>query len=76
MSKFIKSIGRCYVNNIGFDLYENKDKSATIRPLKLGHQFPKKYWFKFDSLILAEEFIDNINLHGASLVQHLKEVLL
>ena len=76
MSNFIKSIGNCYVNSIGFDLYENKSGTATIRPIKAhGIDFPKRDWINFDSLDEAEEFIEKVagDSTGAEKVSKLKE---
>jgi hypothetical protein len=75
MSEFIRSIGNCRVNGIGFDLYENKDDTATIRPNRLGADFPNRSWIKFDSVESAEAAIDHIageDTEGAQRVQNLK----
>lgn len=58
MSTFIKSIGGVRFNNLGADLYENNNGTATIRFDKLTHDLPKKHWMKFDSLESAEQFIE------------------
>jgi hypothetical protein len=78
MSNFIRSIGGCYVANIGFDLYENKNGSATVRPIKLGHDFPKTKWLKFKDLAAAEAAIDSISpgLTGAQRVAALQQAWL
>lgn len=76
MSKFIRMIGRAYFNNVGFDVYENEDGSATVRPVKLWHDFPKKHWIKFDSLDHLEEWLDKIDLSGVELVAALQELWL
>ena len=60
MAKFIRSIGNCLVNNFGFDLYENKDGTAVIRPVKLRRDFPSKHWIRFDSLEDAEKTIERV----------------
>lgn len=77
MTKFIRSIGKCYVNNIGFDIYENQDGTAHIRPTKQGgHDLPRKYWETFASVEDAEAFVDQHDsgdLTGAGLVQKLKD---
>lgn len=76
MSTLIRCIGKCYVNRFGFDLYENDDGTAHIRPTKQGgHDLPRKYWKVFNSLESAESFIehqDEDGLTGAGLVQKLK----
>lgn len=76
MSIFIKSIGNCRVNNIGFDVYENKDGSATIVPEKLTKNLPKKFWVRFENLNSLNIYLDDIGLTGAILVQELKRRLL
>lgn len=79
MPKFIRSIGKCYVNRIGFDLYQNQDYSATIRPTTPAKDFPKGKWIKFESLEDAESWIDSIDKDeytGASLVQAIKNVIM
>ncbi|WP_045860290.1 hypothetical protein [Teredinibacter purpureus] len=76
MSKFIRSIGKCAVNGIGFDIYENKNGSATIRPTKMNSDLPRKFWKTFDGADKLESFIDqhdNQHLTGAGLVQALKD---
>ena len=75
MSTYIRSIGKCYVNGIGFDLHVNPDGTANIRPVKLSRDLPPKLWKKFDNLEAAENFIDEIDnddLTGAGLVDALK----
>lgn len=79
MSKFIRTIGNTASNGISFDLYENKDASATIRPVRNMTDLPRKKWQKFDSLEAAENRIDDIcgnDLFGAQRVAKLKEVWL
>lgn len=73
---FIRSIGRCLVNGYGFDLYENEDGTATVRPVKLYRDLPKSKWVKFDSLESAEKAIENIagDTSGAERVRELIEV--
>jgi len=74
MAKFIRSIGRCYVNGVGFDLYQNSDGSATIRPTRIdGRGYRKRCWLKFSSLGRAESFIESFECEGASLIQKLKD---
>ena len=76
MSKFIRIVGGCSVNNIGFDVYGNKDGSATLRPTKCGNHMPRSKWVKFESLDCLEEKIEKIDLCGANLVQKLKDIYL
>jgi hypothetical protein len=78
MSKFIRSIGGCYVANIGFDLYENKNGTATVRPVKLGNDFPKPKWLTFPNLEAAELAIETAAKGevGAQRVHNLKQVWL
>ena len=75
MSKYIRTIGDVYVNYICFDIYENKDGSATIRPCKAGSDFPRKKWICFESLEALEANLELNNEHdlsGAALVHYLK----
>ena len=79
MSQFIRTIGKCAVNGISFDLYENKDSSATIRPVKNGHTFPRASWLGFDGLEQAEAEVDQVageDSEGAERVQNLKNAWL
>ena len=73
MSTFIRTISKTRYNSIGFDVYENKDGSATIRPEKLGHDLPSKHWVKFDSLNAIEKFIESIDMTGVQLVFELQK---
>lgn len=59
MATFIKTIGRCAVNGLSFDLYENDDSSATIRPVKNGHDLPRKQWRKFENVDAATSAVDD-----------------
>lgn len=79
MTKFIRTIGKCAVNDISFDVYENKDGSATVRPNNRGTDFPKSKFIKFDSLDVMDVEIDNLvgeDVLGAQRVQALKRVWL
>ena len=71
MSKFIRTIGRAALNGFHFDLYENKNGTATIRPARNLHDLPPKHWVKFKSLDEVETMIDKIDLEGVVLVKHL-----
>ena len=76
---FIKSIGKVYFNNIGFDLHENEDGTATIRPVKLGHDLPGWEWKKFESLEAAENWIDKQwtdNLTAVGFVSKLQDIMM
>ncbi len=67
MSTFIRIIGRASWNGYGFDLYENKDGSATIRPTRNGNDLPTRFWKKFESIKAAEnkiEFIAGEDVYG------------
>jgi len=79
MATFIRAIGRCAVNGISFDVYENKDGSATVRPVQKGTDFPRPSWRNYESLEELENTIDKLvgeDLTGASRVQKLKEIWL
>jgi hypothetical protein len=69
----IRAIGGCRVNGIGFDLYVNRDGSATIKPEKQGTPLPKRYWMHFTDLESAERYIESTGLTGAALVHQLKK---
>ena len=73
MSEFIRTIGRCSVNSISFDVYQNQDDSVTVRPSKLGSDFHQKKWIKFDCMEDLETLIENQDESGAALVQKLKD---
>lgn len=74
---FVRSIGRCLVNNVGFNLHDD-DCGATIRPVKMWSDYPKRYWLTFDTLEEAEEYLERVgqDREGADLVQRLKDVIL
>ncbi len=67
MSNYITCVGRSRVNNFSFDLYENKDGSASIRPCKLGHDLPTTTWLTYKSVDEARDYIDKVcgDLEGA-----------
>jgi len=77
MAKFIRSIGNCLVNNYGFDLYENENGTATIRPVKLSRDLPRKMWLTYDSIDDAEAAINDMageDSEGAQRVKRLIDV--
>ena len=79
MSTFQRSIGNCTLNGIGFDLYENKNGSAAVRPVNRTVDFPRKHWLTFDSLAAAERSIDSaagVDTEGAQRVRNLKRAWL
>ncbi|HBF46199.1 MAG TPA: hypothetical protein DDW91_06865 [Shewanella frigidimarina] len=73
MATYIRTIAKIRFNNVGFDIYENKNGTATIRPENLGSDFPKSKWIDFDSLEELEEFIDGLGMTGVSLIAHLQD---
>lgn len=78
-SEFVRTIGRCFVNSRGFDLYENKNGTATIRFTHPGGDLSKNLWKNFPSLEAAENVIDRIageDTIGAERVQKLKNAWL
>ena len=58
MSEFTRTVGRISYNGYSFRLYENKDGSATLKPVKNGHDLPKINWRTFKNLEEAECKID------------------
>lgn len=73
-SVYLRSIGGCFYNNIGFDLYINKDNSYTVRPNKLGHDLPSSKFIKFANYSDFLRVCDNKN--GVDLVIHFTEKFL
>ena len=60
MSEFIRIIGGCSFNGFGFDIYENKNGSATVRPTKNGNHMPTKKWINYESIERLESALDQI----------------
>lgn len=58
MSKFIRNIGKVRWNGLSADLYEKKDGTASIRFEKYGTELPRRTNLLFNSLELAESFIE------------------
>ena len=67
MSTYITCVGRARVNNFSFDVHENKNGSASIRPNKLGHDLPPKTWLTYKSVDDAKDYIEEVcgDLEGA-----------
>lgn len=67
MSNYITCVGRARINNFSFDVHENKDGSASIRPNKLGHDLPTKTWLTYESVDDALAYIEDVcgDLEGA-----------
>lgn len=67
MSTYITCVGRARINNFSFDVYENKDGSASIRANKLGHDLPTKTWLIYSSVEEAKDYIEKVcgDLEGA-----------
>lgn len=67
MSKYITCVGGLRVNNFSFDIYENKDGSASIRANKLGYDLPTKTWLTYNSVEEAKDYINEVcgDLEGA-----------
>lgn len=68
----IRNIGKARLNGYGADLYENKDGSASIRFDRNTHPLPHKTNISFDSLELAEKFInENEGINGVSTLNNI-----
>lgn len=67
MSNYITCVGRARINDFSFDVHENKNGSASIRPNKLGYDLPTATWLTYDSVDDALEFIEELcgDLEGA-----------
>jgi len=75
MSNYITCVGRSRVNNFSFDIYENKDGSASIRANKLGHDLPTRTWLTYSSIEEAKDFVKEVcgDLEGAERVLYFWE---
>lgn len=75
---FIRTIGNCALNGYSFDVYENKNGSATIRPVKSMSDFPRPQWMTFKDLDSLENWVENRcgDVVGAGRVQILKGIFL
>lgn len=57
---YISCVGRSRVNGFSFDIHENKDGSASIRPNKLGHDLPTTTWLTYNSVEQAKDYIEEV----------------
>lgn len=75
MSNYITCVGRARVNGFSFDVHENKDGSASIRPNKLMHDLPTATWLTYDSVDDALGFIESVcgDLEGVQRALHFWE---
>ena len=71
---FIRNIGMARLNGFGADLYENTNGTASIRFDKNTNPLPSRTNLIFDSLELAEEFIERNK--GSNGVNTLNNILM
>lgn len=77
-AQFIRTIGKCSFNGYSFDVYENTNGSATIRPCRFSNTLPAPNFILFDSLNNLEKKLNDIcgDLEGVDRVRKLIEVYL
>jgi hypothetical protein len=49
MSKFVRFIGRCSMNNNAVALYENKNGTFTLKPERFDRTLSKSFWKNFET---------------------------
>ena len=68
MSKFVRFIGRCSMNNNAVALYENTSGSFTLKPERFAHPLPKRFWKNFETEEQVDQYIERFNKTGPALV--------